>query len=224
MAMDVPVRLMSGKVSILEIGPEMTIGEVKQLLKAELHPSDDDFVRRLSTVEVLLEGKKLDDDTETAKSAGVSPTSEVRVLFTSMTRECTSRKEAGCDVSDLLDVSIPDNVTVIGSGAFESSGSLIRVTIPGSVTRIGTCAFKSCTSLSCVALPEALTEIGGYAFIGCSSLEHVRIPRKVTRIGEGAFAGCASLTILTIPDSVTEIGEGAFARCSSLKHVVIPKP
>lgn len=72
--------------------------------------------------------RKLDDDTETAKSAGVSPTSEVRVLFTSMTRECTSRKEAGCDVSDLLDVSIPDNVTVIGSGAFESSGSLIRVT------------------------------------------------------------------------------------------------
>ena len=137
------------------------------------------------------------------------------------TRLTSIGKEAFQYCSSLESVTIPDSVTSIGGGAFESS-SLTSVVIPDSVTSIGNRAFALCDSLTSVTIPDSVTTIGEETFFNCSILESVTIPDSVTSIGESAFGYCDSLTSVTIPDSVTSIDRGAFSHCSSLKSVVIP--
>jgi hypothetical protein len=88
--------------------------------------------------------------------------------------------------------------------------------IPNSVTSIGGGAFDSCTSLTNVTIPDSVTSIGNDAFSECRSLTSVTIGNSVTSIGYAAFDWCTSLTSVTIPNSVTSIGSYAFYSCTSL--------
>ena len=124
--------------------------------------------------------------------------------------------------SSLTSVVIPDSVTSIGSSAFGYCSSLTSVVIPDSVTSIGEGAFAGCSSLTSVVIPDSVTSIDSYAFAQCNSLTSVVIPDSVTSIGSYAFAWCNRLTSVVIPDSVTSIGSSAFGHCSSLTSVVIP--
>jgi hypothetical protein len=65
---------------------------------------------------------------------------------------------------------IPDNITLIGEGAFAYCKSLTSITISDSVVRIGNYAFYYCTSLTSVTIPESVTDIGRDAFHGCKNL------------------------------------------------------
>ena len=69
--------------------------------------------------------------------------------------------------------------------------------LPNSVTDIGGGAFQSCGSLTNVTMGTNITSIGGGAFSG-SGLTSITIPNSVTNIGGGAFGGCASLTAITV--------------------------
>ena len=73
----------------------------------------------------------------------------------------------------LTSVVIPDSVTSIGDGAFQSCRSLTSIVIPDSVTSIGYEAFRGCSSLTSVTIPDSVTSISNYAFSGCSSLTTV---------------------------------------------------
>ena len=119
-------------------------------------------------------------------------------------------------------VTIPDNVTSIGSYAFDGCNRLTTVTIPNSVTSIGERAFSYCSNLTSVMIPDSVASIGNRAFYQCSSLTSVTIPDSVTSIGEDAFRGCSSLTYVTIPYSVISIGNRAFYNCRSLTSIAIP--
>ena len=165
-------------------------------------------------------------------------------------------------------------VTGIGDEAFYNSTSLISVTIPNNVTSIGSSAFSGCTSLKSFNYSgtksqwKAIT-IGSdnyyltHAFIKCTdgiigngntvtvdsvkyrlnddytaqvisysgTPENITISEcvsyegvtfKVTSIGSSAFNNCSSLTSVTIPNSVTSIGSSAFSGCTSLASVTIP--
>ena len=118
--------------------------------------------------------------------------------------------------------SIPENISIIIGGAFDSCSSLTSVSIPNSVTSIGGRAFYGCRSLTSVTIPNSVTSIGDKAFGKCSSLTSVTIPNSVTSIGDRAFSGCDGLTSVSIPNSVTSIGDKAFGKCSSLTSVTIP--
>ena len=77
--------------------------------------------------------------------------------------------------------------------AFAPAG-ISEYTIPDSVTSIGEGAFNSCYSLTCVTIGDSVTKIGDYAFFDCGSLTSVTIGDSVTTIRDFAFYGCASLT------------------------------
>ena len=122
--------------------------------------------------------------------------------------------------SDLISITIPNNVTSIGYGAFGDCIGLTSITIPNSVISLS--GFSGCSGLTSVTIPNSVTSIGNIAFRNCSGLTSVTIPNSVTSIGESAFSGCSSLTSVTIPNSVTTIGNNAFSNCSGLTSVTIP--
>ena len=124
--------------------------------------------------------------------------------------------------SSLTSVTIGDSVTTIGKYAFDDCSSLTSVTMGNSVTTIEESAFSYCSSLTSVTIPDSVTTIGKQAFSDCSSLTSVNIGDSVTSIGSSAFEYCRSLTSVTIPDSVTTIGYSAFSGCSSLIIITIP--
>lgn len=144
----------------------------------------------------------------------------------------------------ITSVTIPDSVTKIGKGAFDSTGiksitlpknlitieegvfsyckSLESVTLPKNLKEIGKNAFNNCKSLTKITLPNGLVAVGDSAFED-SGLKSVTIPKSVKGIGTRAFRGCSSLKKVTIKSGVRTVGEEAFNYCSSLKSVTIPK-
>ena len=120
------------------------------------------------------------------------------------------------DACAVTDITIPDSVTSMGSGAFLCCSSLSSIKIPYGVAIIENRAFMWCLSLASILIPDSVTVIGSYAFRKCRSLKSINIPDSVTSIGKSAFWGCSSLNSIIIPDSVTSIGSGAFVGCYSL--------
>lgn len=146
---------------------------------------------------------------------------------------------------DIVEVNIPNCITIIGQEAFFGCTKLEKVTIPNSVKIIGQEAFSGCSAIKNITLPNSITEIHNYAFAKCYNLIEITIPNGVTSIyglfsecnalkkvelpssleliGDEVFTCCRSLETVNIPESVTEIGEYTFLDCQNLKKIVIPK-
>lgn len=115
------------------------------------------------------------------------------------------------------DFSLPDRVTEIGEGAFESCHNFRTLNLPRDLKKIGPRAFKDCLLSGHLDIAYNVTEIGDYAFSGCTSLTKLTLTSSLQRIGAYAFSGCKNLKCeLAIPSTVTEIGDGAFKECSML--------
>lgn len=115
------------------------------------------------------------------------------------------------------DFSLPDRVTEIGEGAFESCYNFRTLNLPRDLKKIGNRAFYDCLLSGNLDIAYNVTEIGDYAFYGCTSLTKLSLTSSLQRIGAYAFSGCKYLNCeLAIPSSVTEIGDGAFKDCSYL--------
>ncbi|MBO8467800.1 MAG: leucine-rich repeat protein [Bacteroidetes bacterium] len=123
--------------------------------------------------------------------------------------------------SNLIGITLPAKVTIIGNEAFRNS-SLVDISIPEGVTSIGTYAFWYC-DFEQINIPSTVKSIGTYAFCGCSNLAEITIPEGVTKIENSTFAECMNLTKITIPNSITNIGNSVFTNCHSLVKVTIPQ-
>lgn len=121
------------------------------------------------------------------------------------------------------DVTIPEDITMVGWMSFQNCINVTGVTIPEGVTEIGPMAFSNCIKMTHVTIPDSVIQIGKSAFGSCYQLADVTIPKGVTEIGYGVFDGCSALTSITIPESVTLIGENAFSVCRKLISVTIPE-
>lgn len=120
------------------------------------------------------------------------------------------------------DLSLPDRVTEIGEGAFESCYNFRTLNLPRDLKKIGPRAFKDCLLSGHLDIAYNVTEIGDYAFSGCTSLTKLTLTSSLQRIGAYAFSGCKWLDCeLAIPSSVTEIGDGAFKDCTYLSGKLI---
>lgn len=123
----------------------------------------------------------------------------------------------------LVSVTIPDSVTLIGYGAFDSCSNLNFVVIGKNVETISECAFCNCKSLQKIVIPDSVKKIKEYAFSGCENLTSVDFGNSLEGIGDYAFSSCSSLTSVVIPDSVTYINEYAFLNCENLTDFTIGK-
>jgi hypothetical protein len=111
---------------------------------------------------------------------------------------------------NLVGITIPDSVSLIGNMAFAGCTNLTSVTLPSSLTFIGNGAFYDCDKLTGVSLSASVGIIGDYAFANCYSLA-LTIPASVTYIGKWALADCFALTYINVPAGVISVGEGAFS-------------
>ena len=92
-----------------------------------------------------------------------------------------------------------------------ADADVTEVTIAEDVTVIGYSAFSQRAGLTAVSMPDSVTHISDFAFNGCAALPEIAIPESVTDIGRYAFAGCAALSAVTLPDGVTSVGTWAFS-------------
>lgn len=123
--------------------------------------------------------------------------------------------------SNLQEIELPSELTVIGAQEFWICTSLEQITIPAGVSVIGANAFQDNTSLAEVVFAGAITEIEQYAFDGCTALNRIVIPDSVSVIEKYAFYECAALTEITLPKHLSEVGEFAFAN-SGLTTISVP--
>lgn len=148
----------------------------------------------------------------------------------------------GNNSDKVIEVTIPDTVTVIGDLAFANCANLTKVTLPKNLVKLGDSAFSGCRSLSGIVLPDTLESIGGGCFSYCLNVEELIIPKSVTSIGSDAFqhlkkmtfeegtaqigdfwlSGANDLVEVIIPETVVSIGKYAFSRCKSLESVKLP--
>ena len=122
-------------------------------------------------------------------------------------------------------VTVPDNITAIGTGAFKNNTTVKNIILPGGITNIGSYAFSGCSALESVNLPENLITIGEYAFYKCVSFNgDLSIPDSVESIGRRAFYSCAGLTgKLHLSEKMTKIEEGAFQSCNFTGSLSLPE-
>lgn len=134
----------------------------------------------------------------------------------------------GCE--KLINVEIPDRVTVIGEAAFQRCSDFRCINIPKSVMRIGKKAFGDCQGLKSISIASdnmfftsinncCLSKDAKTLYFGCMTSV---IPDGVTTIGDYAFDLCDGLINIVIPNSVIEIGAYAFSECNDLTNIVIP--
>lgn len=120
-------------------------------------------------------------------------------------------------------VMLPDDIEVIGNGAFFSCAYLEEINIPKSVREIGSRAFFECLSLGRkgLTLPEGLERIYEECFARCESLREINLPSSLKRIDELAFYE-SGLERVNFSEGLEYIGQNAFTRCQYLKEISLP--
>ena len=125
----------------------------------------------------------------------------------------------GC--KDLMQISLPETISLIGMGAFAKSGLVAADLSETKITAVPSYLFSGCASLESVSLPSNAESIGEAAFAE-SGIESVTIPASVTLLGYAAFANTESLETVTLNAGLKSIGESCFEN-SSLGNIVLPE-
>ena len=124
------------------------------------------------------------------------------------------------NMSKLISVKLPENITAVGQSAFRNCSGLISVKLPNSLKEVKGSTFSGCYSLtSSISLPACQT-IGDNAFSSCYALTSISLPACQT-IGGSAFSTCNALTSISLPACQT-IGDNAFSDCDELTSISLP--
>ena len=124
----------------------------------------------------------------------------------------------GC--TNLKEVNLPDNISVIPDYAFEKCTLLEKINIPQSLVQIRNDAFAESGIKEFIA-PDSFKEIWGYAFKDCKNLEKVDL-NKTTSIGDMSFENCTKLSSIVLPNTLVELGTHVFSGCTLLNNIKMP--
>ena len=104
--------------------------------------------------------------------------------------------------TQISSLQLPDNVTVIGEGAFYPSiisGKIKTIKLPAKLKIIGKWAFEE-QKFTELTIPANVEKIGAQAFSGCQSLKKIVIKsKKLKKIGSRAFATIGQNAVIYIP-------------------------
>ncbi len=114
----------------------------------------------------------------------------------------------GCPL--ITTIEVPEGVTHIPEGAFESCEYLQEVTLPSTLVKIDHRAFRNCTGITEMDFPDGLLFVGGKAFEGCTNLAEAVLPDSVETILQGAFHDCSALTSFHYPMKWTTAYDAIF--------------
>lgn len=110
---------------------------------------------------------------------------------------------------------------IIAGGAFKGCAELLEINVPNSVTVIGEWAFDNCSRLSNVTLGNSVEVIGEGAFQNCINLTNITIPSSVKTIENSAFNLCyklievvnlSNIAITANPNSTANGSIGKYAK------------
>lgn len=124
----------------------------------------------------------------------------------------------------IVELSLPEGLTRVGSYAFAQCTQLMTVTMPDTVTAVGEKGFFDCERLQFLTLSKNLTRIERGGFERCLRLKTVQLPLGLEYIGYQAFWRCESLMSITVPETVTHLDMAVFAYCGSLVRAQIDAP
>lgn len=100
-------------------------------------------------------------------------------------------------------LSLPENITYIGSWAIYDCRGLTYVSVPGSVTRLDDYALSS-RSVRNIWVNEGVTSIDYRALTECTALYSIHLPASLLLIGGDAFNDCESLNDISVAAGNTQ--------------------
>lgn len=121
---------------------------------------------------------------------------------------------------DIVSVTLPDTITIIGDQAFAGCTSLTTINFPASLETIGESAFYDAGFIE-LELPGTITTYGKHVFSNNVSLIHVSLPDNMTVIVDSMFKDCDNLETIDFPQSVEKIEASAFSNCYKLENIDI---
>jgi Zn-finger protein len=128
----------------------------------------------------------------------------------------------------LIEIILPQNLKKIGALCFGMNYSLKDISIPNTVSEIDSGAFNSCSNLTYVHLPNNISCISDFLFYGCSQLQSIEIPYSVREIEFGAFFKCDNLIKVIVLKTkhedkyrIKNIFQSSEAGCLDVKYKII---
>ncbi|MCI5745337.1 MAG: leucine-rich repeat protein, partial [Erysipelotrichaceae bacterium] len=114
-------------------------------------------------------------------------------------------------------------VTSIGSNCFAYNSRIRQVTLPDSIKYIKTGAFQRCSYLLNITIPNNVISIGDSAFYECSRLSSVGIPTngKLESIGTNAFSKCGRLERMDLPINLSSVDGSAFYGDTQMREITV---
>lgn len=131
----------------------------------------------------------------------------------------------------ITDCLVHENTKLIYYQAFNNCSNLLSVTIGDNIVQVGNSAFSGCENLTDVYI----TDIENWCKIGFNSSssnplhngaklyldgqlsENITIPESITEIKNNAFYGC-SLKNINLPNNIEEVSASAFTNCNNLHY------
>lgn len=134
--------------------------------------------------------------------------------------------------SSLKEVVVTKNSS-LSEYSFYNCRGLTSITLPDNISTIGSNAFSGCTALANVYVKDIKLwcnisfenayanplSYGGTLNAGGTAVKTLNVPSEITKIKQYSFAGYEKLESVYFESSITQIDKGAFDGCSSLTSV-----
>ena len=82
-----------------------------------------------------------------------------------------------------------------GTNLYINNEKIVDLVIPNDISIINNHAFEKVYSLESIVLPSSVTEVGSYAFYNCQNLKNVTIQSTNVSFGQGAFSHTSDIVV-----------------------------